>query len=448
MRMRALRLRWSDPAPEDSSAPVDWRYISLIVATLFLNFSFCQNYGLVLCGFGSLPVVALIQGAGALLLMALFFIGPAMAAQAAQRRVFGLIGDSFGSGPALVLRACAIVFSALWIADLLAVPTLWAMARVPGRERSPFEIILMAIGTLLFLFSTGLTNIRTSARLALFTDKLCIAILIAAFIRTQDGWASIPAGFPTAGQPPMLEHLFYGLSHLALLVAPLALLAADFGSRIAKRREVTLTGLTGLALPLFGAMILSVAIGVATGASRLYQPSLAPTVGMALFSGVAFSATASRMLIAAITTFGAVRFGVRTLVDNASVRPSGRLRWFVLGGLIAGIAWLSMYPYSESLRKLSDIAATCLVIACGVLTADFVSGRRRVNTLRRVDWLGVAALLAGLSAPLCLPAPYGGLHNYWLPGPMLSYSVGIVVCICGRAVERTLGTGGFEEIPR
>ena len=40
MRMPTLRLRWSDPEPDDPSAPVDWRCTSLIIATLFLNFSF------------------------------------------------------------------------------------------------------------------------------------------------------------------------------------------------------------------------------------------------------------------------------------------------------------------------------------------------------------------------------------------------------------------------
>ena len=76
-------------------------------------------------------------------------------------------------------------------------------------------------------------------------------------------------------------------------------------------------------MPIFGAMTLSVVIGVATGVSGLYRPSLSPAVAMALFSGVAPRAIPSRMFIAAITTFGAARFGVRALFDTASVRPLG-----------------------------------------------------------------------------------------------------------------------------
>ncbi|HUE00087.1 MAG TPA: hypothetical protein VMR62_10990 [Bryobacteraceae bacterium] len=89
----------------------------------------------------------------------------------------------------------------------------------------------MAAGIVLFLFLTGLQSVRTSARLALFTNKLSIAILIAAFIRVHDGWAAVLAGFPTQGQPPAVQQICHGLSQLAFYVAPLLLLAADSAAR-------------------------------------------------------------------------------------------------------------------------------------------------------------------------------------------------------------------------
>ena len=231
------RLRWSDREPQDRPAPVDWRCASLIMATLFLNFSFCMSYGLDLCCFGPLVVHAGVLWAGVLLVTALFFLGPAMAVQAAGRRVFGVIQNSFGSFPTLVLRLCVVVFLAVWIAKLLAVPTLWALARIPGREPSSTETSLIASVLLAFLFFTGFQSTRTSASLALFTNKLGLAILIAAFIRVHDGWAAVPAGFPTAGQPRVIEQFWYGLSRLAFYVAPLALLAADFCFRSRRRRD-------------------------------------------------------------------------------------------------------------------------------------------------------------------------------------------------------------------
>ena len=56
-------------------------------------------------------------------------------------------------------------------------------------------------------------------------------------------------------------------------------------------------------------------IGRATYASRFYQPSLEPTVAMALWSKVAGRALPGLMMIAAITMFGAVRFGVSGIND-------------------------------------------------------------------------------------------------------------------------------------
>lgn len=151
--MRTLRLRFSDPEPDDPSMPVDWRWSSLIIATLFLNVSFCAGYGLALCSFGSPAVVAGVLGIAALLLTALFFIGPALAAQASRRRIFGLVELSFGSIPTVVLRACAIAFLTLWIAQLVSVPALWSLAYVDGHERPLAETVLIAAGIVVFCFS-------------------------------------------------------------------------------------------------------------------------------------------------------------------------------------------------------------------------------------------------------------------------------------------------------
>lgn len=415
--------------------PVDWRCTSLIIATLFLNFSFYMNYGLVLCCFGSLAVVAGVVAIAALFLTALFFIGPALAAQSSRHRIFVLLEHSFGSIPALILRFCALVYLSRWIADLVALPALWALAHVPGRERPLPETAAMAAGIVVFLFLTGLQSVGTSARLALFTSKLCIVILIAAFIRVHDGWAAIPAGFPAEGQPPAVQQIYHGLSLLAFYGAPLLLLAADYGARIAGRKQVVLSGLAGLALPIFGALILSVVIGVATGVSRLYRPSLNPTVAMALFSGVAGSAIPSRMFVAAITTFGAARLGVRALLDAASVRPFGGSKWVLIGCFVAVIAWLSLHPHAEALTRISDLAATCLVIAGAVVTADFASGRGHLERVSRVDWVAVAAFAAGIAAVL-LPTWYVWVDSWWSPWTLPSYGVGFLVCFCGRALRR------------
>jgi hypothetical protein len=109
MQIRIRRLRWFDPETDAPATPVDWRWAALITATLFLNFEFCERHGLDLVDFGNLPVDAAVLAAGSVLLTALFFLGPAMAAHASNRPLLGLMENSFGSIPALLLRFPALL---------------------------------------------------------------------------------------------------------------------------------------------------------------------------------------------------------------------------------------------------------------------------------------------------------------------------------------------------
>ena len=95
---------------------------------------------------------------------------------------------------------------------MLAVPTLWALSVSSGEGSVKLGIIAAAL--LLFLLFTGLQGVRTSVKLALFTDKLGIAILIAALIRVRDGWASVPGGFGIAGLYPHALQFTPGLSNI------------------------------------------------------------------------------------------------------------------------------------------------------------------------------------------------------------------------------------------
>jgi hypothetical protein len=111
-----LRLRWFDAEPDDLSTPIDWRLSALTLATLFLNFSFWMHHGADLWMSCPLPLYAVCVGAVALLLTALFFVGPALASYTAKRPLLGVIENSLGSIPAYGLRFCCVVFLTLWIA--------------------------------------------------------------------------------------------------------------------------------------------------------------------------------------------------------------------------------------------------------------------------------------------------------------------------------------------
>jgi hypothetical protein len=287
-----------------------------VTATLFLNWSFSfQAGGLWL--FCPLPLYALLLSVFALLLTGLFFIGPALATRAAGRSLFLVIEDSLGAIPAWGLRLCCVSFLVLWMATLIALPTT-LLSNDLERRPSSAELGIVAAAMLMFLFFTGLQNFKTRARLAAFTNKLGLAILIAALIRVHEGWPALLGPFRADEDRGQLWYIWEEFSMLAFYVAPLALLAADLGHRSQGRRQVAILGLMGVALPLFVVLFLVGVIGTATYASGYYQPSLEPTVAMALWSKAARSALPGRVLVAAVTAFGAVRFGGRSLLAGVS----------------------------------------------------------------------------------------------------------------------------------
>lgn len=201
-----MKLRWSDPQPDDPSTPLDWRFPALIMSTLFLNIRFMIAYGPDLLTSGPLLLHVDLLATAALLIAALFFLVPALATQAAGRPLLGAMENSVGSIPAFVLRLCCALFLVLWIAELVAIPALWMLPFSWQWPASRATSGLIAAGLLVFLFITGLQSLRTSAKLALFTNKLCIALLLAALLRVHDGWPAILKGLPALSvRSPVLD---------------------------------------------------------------------------------------------------------------------------------------------------------------------------------------------------------------------------------------------------
>jgi hypothetical protein len=447
------KLRWSDSEPDDPSTPIDWRVAALILATLFLNFPFWMRCNLRLWGPGPIPLNAGFILAGTLLMTALFFVGPALATQAARRPLLRVAEDSLGSIPTFGLRLCCMWFLVCWMAAVIALPASWLLQFMLRRDVSLTESGLVAGGVLALAFVTGLQTPTVRAKLALFTNKLGIAILVAALIRARDGWPAISQGFQGwsyAGS--LISHEWYGLADLCFYVAPLAFLAADFGYRSRGRRHVATIASLGLILPLFGSLFVVGVIDIATKASPLYRPSLEPNVAMALWSDVASSALPGYMILTSITVFGALRFGAKALSDSAVPVAAGRrVRWAMLAAFILAIAWVSIQDWQRVSVPL-EWSATCLVVASAVLTADFVTRGWRVEQARRIDWVGTSALLAGLTAALYLPKWIVGADTdqWWHPRLLPSYGVGFAVCLMGRTVQRLRpgGQAGPKWVPR
>jgi len=434
-----LRLRWFDREPDDLSTPIDWRFAALIVATLFLNFPFWIVNSADLWMTGSLPLYAVQVGVVALLIAALFFAGPALAAQAAKRPLFGIVENSLGSIPAYSVRFCCVLFLLVWIAKLIVASELWPLHVIQPQGWSPIESGSIGIGIMGFLAFTGLQSVQTTARLALFINKLGAAILLAALIRVHHGWPAVLTASPVSTVYSEGLELWQGLSRLAFYLAPLAFLAGNFGYRSPGRKPVAMIALMGIAVPLGGTLLLVGIIGVATMESGLRRQGGEPNVAMALWSHAASSALPGRMMLAAITAFGTVRFGIRALVESASIRPLGARWTLVLLGCLAGaIVLVSADPYGPTLERSFELLTNLLAVLPAVLTADFVTRSWRVDGVRRFDWLGVSALLAGLATPLYVPNWIVGAGDDRWGSPWLlpSYGVAFLVCLSGRTVRR------------
>jgi hypothetical protein len=272
------------------------------------------------------------------------------------------------------------------------VAELWPLHIVQPQGWSPIESGAIGIGVMGFLAFTSLQSVQTIAKLALFINKLGAAILIAALIRVHQGWPAVLRASPVFTVRSGDLELWQGLSQTAFYLAPLVFFAANFGYRSPGRKAVAMTAFIGIAVPLAGTLLLVGLIRIATIRSGFYVPSLEPNVAMALWSHAASSALLGRILLAAISSFGAIRFGIRALVDSASIRPLGSRWTLVLFGFLAGaIVLVSADPYAPTFELLTNV----LAVVPAVLTADFVTRSWRVERAPRFDWIGASALLAG-----------------------------------------------------
>jgi len=372
---------------------LSWKGAAAILASLFLNFTFWLLHGGDLWMTYPLPVYALILGLASLTLTAVFFAGPAFACQTSGAGLFESIETSMGRIPAVIVRTCSVVYLVAWIAQFISVAAGWLHARG------------LAPLLLVYIFFTATRGPACSAKLAYFTNKLALAVLVAAVIRVREGWIGGVDPLPGSGRPA-LESLWTGGSQLAAYAAPLLFLAARMARPDYTPGEILKIAVMGVLVPLGGGLLVVGALCAATLSSGYYQPSLNPDIAMALWGRAARSAVSPRLMLMAITTFGALRFGASTLVELGAEKFKGRLA-------AMGIFGLTVCLYLASIEdRLSDAVAltgTVLGIAASVLAAEAAfGGLRPTKTTRVSEHVGVVAFAAGLTAAL---AAYVVFHS-------------------------------------
>ena len=428
------RLRWSDPEPDDPSTPLDWRVPAAILTTIFLNVCFWlwQSYNL--WGAGGPPGNPILLLGVALLVTALFFAAPALAAERDHRPVFAVVESSLGRLPAFLLRLCCLVFLNCWLATFFLRP----VSSMFYGDVSPGGFRLLATALLAFTFFTAMQTPASMAKLAAFTNKLGIAILIAALIRVRDGWPAIWDGFSWFDASSRLASQWRGIGILSVYLAPVFFLAANFGRRTAGPKPIIKLALFGLTLPLFATLLVVASIDVATLASSSYQPSLVPSVFMALTAHVSRRALPAINMLVTLTIFGAMRFTAAALVQCSLPEKAGiRTRYMVLIPFIAVIVWLSAQN-DDRLYVLVESSAAALAVASAILTVDYLTAKWRVaRQCRLIDWGGACALLVGSTAAAWLPTWIVGAaaNGAWSPRILPSYAVGFLVCLAARALR-------------
>jgi hypothetical protein len=431
-----IRLSWTDSRGDDS--PVDWRAPALILATLFFNFFFWfepahdfPSSGPPRLYFGTLI-------GSALLTVGLFYLGPAHAAQASKMSLFDLVAASVGSVPTWAFRACCTLFSIGWIYAFVGT-TLFTGLKWPYR-RSPttLQFALVAVAATALLFLTALQGLRTNGRLAFFTNKLAIALLIAGLIRVRGGLPSVwdELAHRLIGRQEAIANAWLGLGAVLAYAAPWALLAANFGVRLPDRRQIVLTGYFGIALPII------VSIGVSEFASAASPVIL----NFRNIAGALWYHDSSRFLppmmaLAAMTIFGSARFGIRTLAETLSPLKERRLAFpisMILSacGITALVTSIMSQQGSFDLLLYLGGISRALGIVAGILTADALT--RTATPTRRFDWIGILAFLSGWAAPWYLPdsTPGTQIDEYHQPWLLASYAIAFAVCAAGRLFQR------------
>jgi hypothetical protein len=373
----------------------------------------------------------------ALLFVMLFYLGPALAAQSSKRSLFSLAEVSFGTMPAMGFRICCAFYLVLWLSFSVQTVVVFLYRWPYHREPTGLESAILPAVITLFLFATALQTLGTNAKLALFTNKLSLAILIAALIRVREGWPSAwdalshSPGFMQATDWRRVPFLFF-------YFAPLALFASDFGKRSRTRREAAIIGLVGLALSFAVSLFAASFVAHATYALH-WNLGNGSTIAAALFREVSARYLPPRMMVTAITMFGSARFGIRALADSVPFEAKTARRVVLVLMACCIVILAAANPAAK--HSVLEILTRCLVVTAAIFSADFIAVSREIEKPKRVEWIGTISFLVGLGTPflwsylfgldISLFVP-GQVESWWFPWLLPSYAVSFVTCLLLR----------------
>jgi hypothetical protein len=381
-----------------------------------------------------------------LLLIGLLFVGPALAAQRLKTTVFAIAELSLGRIPALLFRLGCTVYLALLSFPILSTITELTIAPPPmGYSQWSWAHAGVGVSLSLVLAGTSVVSLRTNARLALFTNKLALATMIAALIRVRgnlpESWAAFTSTASLAVNP---THALDKMGYLLLYSAPLVFLAAVFAHRSQSPRCAVQIGIWGAAVPFVAAVFLS---GFVDRAAHLMYRNFGNInpYWAALLGGDARAYYPAKKALILITLFGVVRFAAWAIAEALPLpREKKWARRAILGCVATGIG-VACGSLTLDLIAAKGAAACVVVAGAAVLSADYLTGRWRRPGAKTVDWVGLSAWLAGAGIlhyrawTFVFTGIYLGpdqevwWHSWWI---LPTYGISFVVCMAGRLIER------------
>lgn len=413
-----------DAAPPATTAAL---FAALILSSFFLDY-----WGELLQPQPTLAPYLAFLAFASLVTVGLFYLLPVLALRAAGRPLYATLAAELGTVPTVLIRCAVLVFGAAWIAHCTAFPLASLIAGL-----NPWVVRGLQLSLFALLGATILQPPSVHYRAALFSAKLGLAIVIAGFVRTREALPAVRSYVYARGDIHNSWALDWrDLCLIAGSLAPFLLCASAWGVARPNDRPVR-TALLGFALPLWLILGLVVLGATATGLSPLHRPSLAPSILMAVTSGIAASASPAIYLILALAMFGAIRFTFRAMADAVAMPSAARRAAPYLFTVIVTAPVLAMHLSWENRLRILDGATYLLTNASAILAAGLVARGKQPNTPSLLDPAAILALVAGLAAPWYLPeATTGSSYDaWWRPALLPSAGIAFFLCLALRTLQ-------------
>jgi cytosine permease len=437
--------------PNPASARAPWyKNTAPSYAGIFLWFPFYLTLGAQTLTQASLAVCILGLVVAGLLCFGLYYYAPAMLGMQTGRPLYIVGTSAFGTSggylmPGLLMGVLQIGWFAVatYFATDYILRGLIALNVIHSQSKVLF-IIIAVVWAYLLAF-VAIKGIAYVARVAQVLNWVPLAMIIIVFFANYGGLGNY--------QPPSAPDQAGGfLTMLAIVTgffATAGAAGADFGMNNRDRRDVTLGGLTGIALAIVvagGLPVLAVAghVGLTSAAFTPVNLDFSAAVAQvgALASAIFFLFAAASVAPTCFCTFIASN-SFATMLPKVP-RAVSTVIAVTIGMLLA------VSGAAQNLIGFFTIVGASFGPICGAMAAEYLlEGGKWAGPRQGINWAGYIAWALGflVGAPSIVP----GIPQAWVhadsPSPVFSFIVGFVLYwILAKAGLRSAAVGQSELV--